>query len=255
MKIIDSIFTVWLDKLAIQTVNRVPYHIKSGGWGPVNPGRERLTAAIYRLLKGRDVTGIIDCGAFEGYTARTYSQMFPGAIIYAFEPAPTTFAKLQKSLSSYPNIKAINQAVSSTSGRANLFETVDIGSSSLLPPTARGMHYYPDFYAINNQYEVEVTSLDDWWQAANYPAIQFLKLDVQGGELEAFQGAGKLLEKAGVELIQAEVTFMENYSRQCLFSELEIFLRQKGFSLYQFYEIWTHPDGNIAGCDVLFRKS
>ena len=181
--------------------------------------------------------------------------MFPGADIYAFEPVPETFAKLQKSLVSYPNIRAINKAVSSTSGKAIFFETADAGSSSLFPPTATGLHYYPESYAINNQYEVEVTSLDDWWQSADCPAIQFMKLDVQGGELAVFRGASELLEKAGVELIQAEVTFMENYSRQCLFSELEIFLRQQGFSLYQIYEVWTHPDGNIAGCDVLFRKS
>ena len=249
---IDNSYTAILDRFEIQTINRIPYHLKSGGWGPVNPGRENLIDAISRLLKGRKVTGIIDCGAFEGHASRMYSQMFSEAIIYAFEPVPETFSKLQELSISYPNIKAINKGVGSSSGRALLYETAYIGSSSLLPPNAAGLHYYPDLYTVNNRYEVDVTTLDDWWRSVGGPAIQFMKLDVQGGELEILKGATELLENAGVELMQTEVSFMETYSGQCLFSDVEIFLRNQGFSLYQFYEVWTHPDGRLAGCDALF---
>jgi FkbM family methyltransferase len=254
LKKIDSIFTAVLDKFEIPTINRIPCNFKSGACGPVNPGREHLSDAIIRLLKKRQVTGIVDCGAFEGHMSRMYSQMFPKATIYAFEPVPETFAILKQSSMAYPNIKTINKGAGSSSGRALFYETNHTGSSSMLPPSATGLHYYQDLYVINNQYEISVTTIDDWWQSVNRPDIQFIKLDVQGGELEVLKGAAEVLHRAKVELIQAEVTFMETYSRQCLFSDLEIFLRHQGFSFYQFYEIWTHPDGHAAGGDALFIK-
>jgi FkbM family methyltransferase len=254
LKNIDCILTVLLDRLGLPTVNRIPYNCQSREWGPVNPGREQLSDAIARLLKGKSITGIIDCGAFEGHLSRLYTKMFPEAIIYAFEPVPETFARLQESSISYPHIKAINQGVGRSTGKTLFYQTAHPGSSSLLPPSSTGLHYYPDLYPISNQYEVDLTSLNDWWQSAGHPAIQFIKLDVQGGELDLLKGATELLEKAGVELIQTEVMFLGTYARQGLFSEVEIFLRHRGFSLYQFYEVWTHPDGQIAGCDALFRK-
>ncbi|GAB6050846.1 hypothetical protein JCM16106_16950 [Hydrogenophilus islandicus] len=70
---------------------------------------------------------------------------------------------------------------------------------------------------------------------ANVPEIEtldMLKIDVHGAELDVFQGAGALLDKA--LLVWTEVEFQPLYLNQPLFAEVDAFLRQRGFSFFTF---------------------
>lgn len=70
---------------------------------------------------------------------------------------------------------------------------------------------------------------EDYWG-------EFLKLDTQGTELEILQGAKRTLSERTAAII-VEVEFCYLYEGQKLFSELEIFLRESGFSFYGFEKI------------------
>jgi FkbM family methyltransferase len=59
--------------------------------------------------------------------------------------------------------------------------------------------------------------------------IDFLKLDIQGFELAALRGAESILERTNV--IHCEVEFTDIYAGQPLFSEVELYLRERGFEL------------------------
>jgi FkbM family methyltransferase len=249
---VDRVFTLLLDRVGVSSLARVPYDKNAGVCGPVNLGREALLDAVERLLRGKKMSGIVDCGAFQGHVSRTYSLRFPEATIYAFEPVPETFRELQERSSPFPLIKPINKALGKDSGKRTFYETVNPGCSSLSLATDEVIRYQEKDYAPKKEYEVEVVTLDEWWKGEKQPTIQFIKMDVQGGELEVLKGATRVLGKAGVCLIQAEVVFFRQYAGGCLFSELEGFLRKRGFSFYQFYELWTAADGRLAGCDALF---
>jgi FkbM family methyltransferase len=69
----------------------------------------------------------------------------------------------------------------------------------------------------------DLTDLDD---------VDYVKIDVQGSELAALQGAVKLLES--VVLIQTEVAFEAFYRDQPLFGDVDGFLRSQGFWLHLF---------------------
>jgi FkbM family methyltransferase len=58
----------------------------------------------------------------------------------------------------------------------------------------------------------------------------FLSLDTQGSELEILKGAEKTIAE-NVIAIQTEVTFTPMYESQPLFSDIELYLRNKGFQL------------------------
>lgn len=60
----------------------------------------------------------------------------------------------------------------------------------------------------------------------------FLKMDIQGGEMQAFLGAEKLLKN--VLVVQAEVMFLEMYKGQPLFTEICQFLWCHGFQFHRF---------------------
>lgn len=65
---------------------------------------------------------------------------------------------------------------------------------------------------------------------------EFIKLDTQGTEYEILLGSEKMLKERTVALV-TEVAFCELYKGQKLFSEVELFLRQLGFTFYGFHTI------------------
>lgn len=76
---------------------------------------------------------------------------------------------------------------------------------------------------------VSTTRLDD---IAEIDDIDFIKIDIQGGELAAFRNASRVLSSA--VLIQTEVEFVEIYKGQPMFADVDIFLREKHFQFHAF---------------------
>lgn len=75
---------------------------------------------------------------------------------------------------------------------------------------------------------VETRRLDDIPETAG---VDFLKLDVQGGELVVLQGAEKRLKD--VLVIHTEVEFIPLYKGQPLFADIDVFVRSHGFALHK----------------------
>src|SRR6516165_10730531 len=77
-------------------------------------------------------------------------------------------------------------------------------------------------------YPVETRRLDDITQAAG---VDFLKIDVQGGEMLVLRGAAERLKSALV--VHTEVEFVPLYKDQPLFSDIDAHLRARGFLLHR----------------------
>ena len=71
---------------------------------------------------------------------------------------------------------------------------------------------------------IETKRLDDIEEARQ---TDFLKLDVQGAELEILNHATEVLKH--VDMIQIEVCFIELYQGQPLFAEIDQFMRARDF--------------------------
>jgi FkbM family methyltransferase len=71
--------------------------------------------------------------------------------------------------------------------------------------------------------------LDDLPEAAG---ADFLKLDVQGAEVDVMNGADKVLAEAVV--VHTEVEFVQMYKNQPLFAEVDQRLRRSGFVFHKF---------------------
>lgn len=88
-----------------------------------------------------------------------------------------------------------------------------------------------------------------------------MKIDTQGTELYVLQGAGRLLDSAiAVEL---EVEFVPQYHGQPLFSDVDFFMRQQGFTLRGLKRTYwrtktdhVHSDGGqIIHGDALYLRN
>jgi hypothetical protein len=76
---------------------------------------------------------------------------------------------------------------------------------------------------------IQTRRLDDLPEAAG---ADFLKLDVQGAELDVLNGAEKILTEAVV--VHTEVEFVPIYKGQPLFAEVDQRLRKSGFLFHKF---------------------
>jgi FkbM family methyltransferase len=97
---------------------------------------------------------------------------------------------------------------------------------------------------IERTFPVATRTLDD---SLNDDQIDFLKLDIQGAELMALQGAEKILSRTAV--IHCEVEFAEIYRGQCLFPEVQNFLNDRGFSLIDIIVPHRYAYVNKSGVD------
>lgn len=148
-------------------------------------------------------------------------------------------------------------------GRAHtLYVNNDDATSSLFPLNtalcARFEHLHT-LKTVGTQ-AVETRTLDD---ALGDQGVDFLKLDIQGAELLALEGAENVLTRTGV--IHCEVEFAPIYRGQCLFPEIQSHLSDRGFSLIDIAIPHRYAYLNAAGIDgrdrllwgdaIFFRKT
>lgn len=125
---------------------------------------------------------VIDIGAHIGF----YSRFFAGLVgqqgkVFAFEPDPENFKRLSANIKSFPSVKIISAAVSSVSGRLKLFRSKTLSVDQ---------HAYPT--PGRKSVTVESAALDDFVKKENVK-INFIKMDIQGFEIQALQGMKEIL--------------------------------------------------------------
>jgi hypothetical protein len=105
-------------------------------------------------------------------------------------------------------------------------------------PVTNGNHGASSVFDANPAYpyetyeqddiEVDAVRLDRWWREnMGEKTIDLLVMDLQGAELEALKGAGRLLRD--VKFIITEGQFKHLYHKTPLLVDLEMFLAGHGF--------------------------
>ena len=86
------------------------------------------------------------------------------------------------------------------------------------------------------KHTVATRRLDD---IAEIDDVDFIKIDVQGAELDIFRNAERILGEC--LLIQTEVEFVELYKQQPLFADIDQHLRRRGFPFHTFQGFGARP--------------
>lgn len=195
-------------------------------------------------LLPRPIRHAIDGGAHRGTVTRRLREAFPQAVIHAFEPQSDSFAVLQQTFAGDPRVRPWRAALGRDNSTANLNINKACYSSLLnsLDPAA--------MQATGTTESVPVLRLDDW-AASERIEPEFLKLDLQGYELQALEGAENLLLHH-IRAVLTEVNFVRRYAQSPLFHEVTGFLDKHGFHLYRLYEVWGSPSGGYQQGDALF---
>jgi FkbM family methyltransferase len=205
-----------------------------------------------QLFLGQSCQCVFDVGAFQGDTVARYATLFPTAEIYAFEPYPPTYQVLADRFRDQPRIHPINAAVSSRNGEATFHVNHQASTNSLLPRPAGGRRYYPCQGAARESITVPTVALDEFCAIRQIRRPDVLKMDIQGHEIEAFRGAEQMLNSEQVALICTEVTFVPHYENGVLFNEVCAYLNDRGYTLFNMYDIQWARNGQMRFGDALF---
>lgn len=123
-------------------------------------------------------TNTIDVGGNTGYQTKYHSNY---NTVYTYEPVPGLFEILKNNLKDLQNVNFINKAVGQKNGEIKLY--VDMNRMSMTSQMP----------LVDNTQEIVVpcVSLDE----ENYDNVGFIKVDVEGYELDVLKGCVNLIEK------------------------------------------------------------
>ena len=120
----------------------------------------------------------IDCGAYNGDTILQFAAFTDKNYrkIYAFEPISENISELKKNVKCLTNVEIINKGTWKEDDNLS-FEKKDDGS-----------HIVQD----NGKDTVQVTAIDN---VIKDECVTFIKMDIEGSELESLQGASRVIQR------------------------------------------------------------
>ncbi len=173
---------------------------------------------------------VFDVGANRGTWARAALSVNPSLSIHCFEPSRPTFdALLAQGFP--PSVQCNNVGLSSKESDATMF-VVEAESplNSLYRREGLEDGWGLSWSGISEH--VKLMRLDDYCDAHEIGAIDYLKLDVEGHELDVLMGARRRLESRSIKCGQLEYGGA-NIDARVLLRDLFAALEQFGYRLYK----------------------
>jgi len=198
--------------------------------------------ATYRRLvaKGWRPSAIIDVGAYQGAWTRMARGVFPDVPVLMVEAQKSKIARLEAVCSQFDGVSLASAVLASEGGKEVTFYEMETGSS-----------YFPERSNAPRTASTYVTrTLDE--VAAAFEDPLFLKIDVQGAELEVLAGGLNTLERS--EVVQLEVPFVSYNEGAPSLLEVMRFMDEKGFAPID-VSGFSRPNGvDLVQADFLFVR-
>lgn len=175
--------------------------------------RDIFVEELYRFNSNKESPIIYDCGANIGTSCIYFKRLFPKAKIIAFEADPKISNVLKENLSNngLSDVTIINKAVWNKTGYIRFGpDGADSGS----------------IHSDKNTIVIESIRLKDF--LLKETEIDFLKMDIEGAEIEVIQDCDEVLEK--IKNLFIEFHYIKGYKGQLL-NILRV-LEKNGFKFY-----------------------
>jgi FkbM family methyltransferase len=178
---------------------------------------------------------LIEVGALAvGSTEPFYELLdyFPSSRIIGFEIDELVCTKMNSE--SREGVEYFPFALGAYSKEVPLYITNNPMCTSLYKPNEKLISLYHNFEVayLKSIEKVQTTPLDKFLEIQNINKVDFIKIDVQGAELDIFKGGQKALND--VLKIVCEVEFIPHYEKQPLFGDVCNFLAKKDLMFNKF---------------------
>jgi FkbM family methyltransferase len=184
-------------------------------------GEER----VFELIARAGCTCVFDVGANVGNWSLRARRLAPAATVHAFEVVPDTAALLARSTASDPRIRTNACGLAREEGQLEV-------------------RYYPTFSegsgvtaAVDLPFEVricDVTTGDAYCARNGIERIDFLKVDVEGGEDSVLHGFRGMFGAGAVDTVQFEYG-LPNIESHFLLRDFHAFFGEYGFVVGKIY--------------------
>lgn len=180
---------------------------------------------------------IVDIGAMAEGQERYHALLSSGlARVTGFEPNPDEFALLCDRPGPYRYLPAFL----GHGGPAAFHLTRHPGCSSLLEPDPEVIDMFLTLgcaaptgnFHVEKTVTVDTTRLDDF---GGDLLADFIKLDVQGFELEILRNGTNVLKQTLI--VETEVEFVPLYKDQPLLGDMQCFMREQGFLFHKLIDV------------------
>jgi FkbM family methyltransferase len=200
------------------------------------PGRARVEG---------DPLVIVDVGCRWGF-ADAFPLDASDLKVFGFDPDTEECERLRARYEGQ-QVEIVPLGLAGHPGTRTLHFTRQPACSSLLKPIESLTRDYPALHCAQEErrMEVKTTTLDLWSKDIGLGWVDYVKIDTQGTELEILKGGERLLP--GVRALEIEVEFNPIYEGQPLYADIDHYLRQRGFVLWQFtnhVHYSRHPEKN-----------
>ena len=183
---------------------------------------------------------IVDVGAAQGHWTRMAARIWPAARIFGVDPNASNIPSLEQTKRDLPQFDYLRAFLGP---EQRLVRYHDSGDQTSL--------YEPPQAAASD--EAPMVTLDGLLpQLPRAP--DFLKLDVQGFELEVLKGGTRAMESCEAALL--EVNFLPLFDGTPLAADVFEFMRDRGLECYDVMGIYRRPEDDALGqLDLLFLRA
>lgn len=215
---------------------------------------ESLASRATKLLISANVDLVVDVGANDGGYGQDLRDYGYSGRIVSLEPVQSARRRLLRKLDR--DWVVLPYALGNRSGSATINVAGNsAASSSILPMLPLHEQYAPQATYVDTEV-VKMRRLDDVWSEINGSGAHspFLKLDVQGYEMEVLSGAAETLRDfVGVRL---ELSFEALYEGSVTWLEAIQFMQENGFAIARIDPGFSDPHtGKMLQCDGTFLRS
>jgi FkbM family methyltransferase len=188
---------------------------------------------------------VLDVGANVGDWTREFTRKFPSSKFFMIEGNENCRSNLDRM-----NIPFEISLVGSFEGNITYYKT-------LLSNTGTGNSIFKEdgkAFQGNNFVEVQAptNTIDNIVRKHGVGPFQFMKMDIQGAELEGLKGAVETLKT--VEVILMEAPVVEYNMGSPSFLDLHAHMDRIGFALFDIWELHRDKDGVMLQFDVVWVR-
>jgi FkbM family methyltransferase len=206
-----------------------------------------------RLFSQHHFDLVLDVGANAGQFAKLCRIVGYQGRILSFEPSSDAHRRLLRASSGDPNwTVADRMALGAAAGEIEINIAANSFSSSILPMLDSHLTADPKSTYLHKE-KVPIQRLDDVVPATTIHSRIFLKLDVQGFELQVIAGAPKTFSQAIA--VQLEMSLTPLYQGETLMPEMSTMMAEHGLTLWDVEPSFRNPTtGRLLQVDALFVR-
>jgi len=221
------------------------------GWARLadREGAPNMLAGLLRLHdSGFRPRRAVDVGACQGDWTRLWHRAFPDCWVLMVEPQPRHYDTLARMLAQDgANVGLAPVLVGPPSMGHAEFHVLDDGAGGT------GSSVLPELSGVpRKSLQLPVVTLDSVLDAHGGGTVDFLKLDVQGFELEVLKGATRTL--ASVPHVLLEVSLVNYNAGAPLLHEVVGWMVERQFHVREILDTSRARDGQLVQVDLLFSR-